>query len=285
MASIEIQNRDKIAKFFFPKGKGCSPMLLWLILHVTLACLSMGGSLIITIPLQIFFSKRKKKTTSSVSDVTVAEIDQIFEEEIALLKKRSLDRLGLDISQSVAKPIEFIEPSVYRARILRAPEDTTGLNPQDVEVEIGDNSIKLAQDEYCAIQKKEEASNTIRYTLVEFTILYPTESYIAYYKALYSRITGQIITEKSQEIFYSDVTQVSTDKVNEVEKLKIGTGTEELVSKSRSKFIMEVSSGSKVEISFADPELQKMFGNTALTEEYADSASQSLRKIIREKKG
>ena len=196
-----------------------------------------------------------------------------------------MDRLGLDISQSVAKPIEFIEPSVYRARILRAPEDTTGLNPQDVEVEIGDNSIKLAQDEYCAIQKKEEASNTIRYTLVEFTILYPTESYIAYYKALYSRITGQIITEKSQEIFYSDVTQVSTDKVNEVEKLKIGTGTEELVSKSRRKFIMEVSSGSKVEISFADPELQKMFGNTALTEEYADSASQSLRKIIREKKG
>ena len=95
MASIEIQNRDKIAKFFFPKGKGCGPMLLWLILHVVLAILTMGASLIITIPLQIFFAKRKKKKASSVSDVTVAEIDQIFEEEIVLLKKRSLDRSRL----------------------------------------------------------------------------------------------------------------------------------------------------------------------------------------------
>jgi 23S rRNA A1618 N6-methylase RlmF len=55
-------------------------------------------------------------------------------------------------------------------------------------------------------------------------------------------------------------------------------------SKSHSTFYLEVSSGSKITIDFADPEIQKMFGNTLLSDDYAESACQGLRKIVREKK-
>jgi len=288
MANIEIQDRNLIKDFFFPKkASGCLPLFLWMLLHIGLAIVTHGYSLILTIPLQIGFSiylKRKKKQNPE-SKITGSQIDNMFDQELELMKARSLERLGIDNSQIIADPVIFVTPKIYGVRLLSVPEDTTNLDPNNLEIKINDKEVKFEEDEFNAIQKQEAASNSIRYTLVEYIIFLPTESYLAQYSAIYSRITGRLIVENTKEIFYADITQVYTEKTTQSQKILLGTGKEEITSKSSSAFYVEISSGAKTAITFDDPEIHKKFGNNRLTEEYADAACRSLRKIVREKKG
>lgn len=291
MASLNISNRDKLKQFFFPPASGCGPLLIWLFwitLHLIALFVTAGLLLLLTIPLQIYFH-RKKKNSPKQETVTGTEIDHIFEEECALLKKRSLERLGVDQSQVLAAPIEFFTPSIYRVRIVSVPTETQGLNPDDVEFAIGDKKIKFAPDEYCAIQKQEAASSHMRYSLVHYVILYPTTSFIACYSCKYSRVNGQIFGEKSQEIYYTDVTQIFTEEEHgtETREVKIGVGADakEIFSKTRTIFKLEISSGSSIDITLDDPEMRKHFGSFGIPDDYAQSACMALRKLVREKKG
>lgn len=290
MASITIAERAKLKQFFFPPASGCSPMMMWIFwisLHLVALFLTYGLLLLVTIPLQIFFH-RKQKSKPKADAITGTDVDHIFEEECALLKKRSLERLGIDSSQILAAPVEFFSPRIYRARVISVPEETQGVNPDDVELTIGDKEEKFAPDQYCAIQKQEAVSNHMRYSLVDYVILYPTPTFIACYSCAYSRINGQIFAEKSQEIYYSDVTQVFTEEEHssDVETIKIGVGEDAKVIKSqtRTTFKVEISSGSSIRVTLDDPELRKQFGSFGIPGDYAESACMALRKLVREKK-
>jgi hypothetical protein len=291
MSNIAINDRTLIKEFFFPKTdvdlSGCVVFFLWIILHVAVSCFFSILCLFLTVPLQIavFICFNKEEKQKPEPKITGTQIDNLFDQELELLKARSFDRLGLDNGQIITDPVIFVTPKIYGVRILQVPKDTSDRDPANLSINIADKNVKLEEDEFNAIQKQEASSRSIRYTLVEYTIFLPTESYLAQYAAVYSRITGRLIVENTKEIFYTDITQVCTEKTNSTQHILVGTGKEEITSKSISRFCVEMSSGSKISIDFDDPQFHRMFGNNLVNEEYADAASRSLRKIVREKKG
>jgi hypothetical protein len=292
MASITIAERAKLKQFFFPPASGCSPMMMWIFwisLHLVALFLTGGLLLLVTIPLQVYFH-RKQKNKPKADAIAGTDVDHIFEEECSLLKKRSLERLGIDASQVLATPVEFVAPRLIK-RILVVPEDTQGVNPDDVELTIGDKEEKLPPDGYCAVQKQEAISDHMRYSLVDYCILYPTTGFIACYSCAYSRINGQIFAEKTQEIYYSDVTQVLVGEEHRDEgksnKYLVGSGKDDksITSQTQTTFKVEISSGSYIRVVLDDPELRKQFGSFGIPDDYAQSACMALRKLVREKKG
>lgn len=232
---------------------------VWLIiLGVLLLVVGLGIVLIIIGILKLASWKKRPKDR---------QMDLWIEEDLEHMKSRALEKTGLDESELVKK-----EPVLL-----------TGLRFWNIGgAEIG---IRKGKDE------------TIRFTPIGVTVINFTEHQLVAYQCALDLMTGNPLSESTDEYFYRDVVSVSTQtesmtwdkamlssadlaKTPLVSLMKHG----KLQFNAANIFELTTSGGTSIEVVMDDPTLIESLGGGYIPTERADKAIQAIRKMLREKK-
>lgn len=123
----------------------------------------------------------------------------------------------------------------------------------------------------------------LRFTPLNVHIINFTENQLISYGCDLDLSTGKMINESTDEYFYKDVVSVSTKTKNQTVKLPDGTVKQDVSSET---FELTTSGGTSISVRLTDPETVKFLGGGQIQQtSLAESAIQTVRKMLREKKG
>lgn len=183
--------------------------------------------------------------------VTDMEYDNIINDDINSLSRRSLQKAGIEEDDIVAKPL------IIKGFPL------TGRGASTFKVKIGDDK-------------------QLRFTPIQITIINLLEHQLVSYQCVFDVLTGKALNEKTVEYFYKDIVSVSTE--TETAKLEDGSQINDAES-----FKLYTSGGTNITTTINSRSFVKTVGaindsdyNIPTTE--IDAAVQTIRKFVREKK-
>lgn len=180
---------------------------------------------------------------------TDQEMDQFFQEDLAMLTKHGLNKLGLEDS-------ELVGNTVY----------ITGL----ARVRCGAEFLyKVGKD------------HKLRFTPTQVTLIFFTQHQLVTYSCVFDSTTGRALNESTEEYFYQDVVSVSTRSTSvEIDLGKRGT----VQAKEAEEFTLTTSGGTSISVVLRDRQLIKALGGGELPTTAAEEAIQSVRRMLRDKK-
>lgn len=182
-----------------------------------------------------------------------ADIDQWTQEDLDKLSKRSLDKMGIDASELVSEGVIITGPRL------------SNLGPAKF-------GFRKGKD------------NVLRFTPVNSTIINFTQNQLLVYRCALDLITGNPVNEATDEYFYRDVVSVQTSSETVSVSLP-GTSLDGLQCNAAESFKLTTSGGTSVSMALRDPSLVQKMGGGEIPTTTAERAIQSIRKMLREKKG
>jgi hypothetical protein len=198
---------------------------------------------------------------------TEAQMDTWLEEDLKMLHNKALSKTGTDPSELVGEPVMVTGPRFW--------------NIAGAEV-----AFKKGKD------------NILRFTPVGVTVLNFTPNQLIAYGSALDLTTGNALNESTDEYFYRDVVSVST-KTKSMTVQFSGTGAVKgglmgglmgalktgLQLNSAETFELTTSGGTSIEVVLRDPSLIEKMGGGDIPTTRAEKAIQTVRKMLREKKG
>lgn len=194
------------------------------------------------------------------------QMDVWLDEDLREMETRALERTGLDESERRGETVVL-----------------TGLRFWN----IGGAEV--------AIQKGKD--DIVRFTPVGVTVINFTEHQLIAYQCALDRMTGNPLSESTDEYFYKDVVSVSTqtesltwDKAMLSSAGLAKTPLAGLMKQDRLQFnaakifVLTTSGGTSIKVVLDDPALIKSVGGGSIPTERADRAIQSVRRMLRDKK-
>ena len=190
------------------------------------------------------------KSTQIASD---AQIDEWTQEELNSLSKRSLEKMGIDSSEIVSEGVIITGPRL------------SNLGPAKFGFRKGKDNI-------------------LRFTPVNSTIINFAQNQLLVYRCALDLITGNPVNEATDEYFYRDVVSVQTSSETISVSLP-GTALQGLQCNAAETFKLTTSGGTSVSMALRDPSLIQKMGGGEIPTTTAERAIQTIRKMLREKKG
>lgn len=182
-----------------------------------------------------------------------AQMDAWIEEDLKGLESHGLGKTGTDASDLVGEPV-----SVTGFRFWDLPNDT-----------------------FMGFRKGKD--NVQRFTPLEVVVINFTANQLLAYKAALDLTTGNPLNESTDEYFYRDVVSVSTKTENITVTLP-GVSIP-VQAKSAETFTLTTSGGTQVQVKLSDPDVIKAMGGGTIPKTRTERAIQTVRKMLREKKG
>jgi hypothetical protein len=180
-----------------------------------------------------------------------AQMDSWLEEDLNMLHGKALSKTGTDASELVGEPVMVTGPRVW--------------NVADAHI-----AFNRGKDNVC------------RFTPAAVTVLNFTANRLISYSCVLDLTTGNALNESTDEYFYQDVVSVSTKTKSQSIPVP---GKETVQLTEAETFELTTSGGTSIEVVLRDPSLIKMAGGGDIPTTRAEKAIQSVRKMLREKKG
>ena len=182
-----------------------------------------------------------------------ADIDKWTQEGLNKLNNRSLEKMGIDASELVSEGVIITGPRL------------SNLGPSKFGYRKGKDNI-------------------LRFTPVNSTIINFTQSQLLVYRCALDLISGNPVNEATDEYFYRDVVSVQT--ASETVSVSLpGTEFQGLQCNAAETFKLTTSGGTSVSMALRDPSLIQKMGGGEIPTTTAERAIQTIRKMLREKKG
>lgn len=182
-----------------------------------------------------------------------AEIEQWTQEDLKKLNQRSLEKMGIDASEMVAEGVIITGPRL------------SNLGPAKFGYRKGKDNI-------------------LRFTPINSTIINFTQNQLLVYRCALDLISGNPVNEATDEYFYRDVVSVQTSSETVSVSLP-GKQFQGLQLNAAETFKLTTSGGTSVSMALRDPSLIQKMGGGEIPTTTAERAIQTIRKMLREKKG
>lgn len=247
------ERRSQIKKYFktFPK---------WAIWMIVIGVFLLGayglGLILIAIGVWGIFSWSQKPSDQ--------QMDNWIAEDLKGIEDKALNKTGVDRSELVGETVVVYGPRFWN-------------------IGGADTGISKGKDEI------------IRFTPIGVTVINFTQNQLVTYQCAFDLTTGNTLSESTDEYFYRDVVSVATQtqsksytwesgKLNANNPLAALVVAGKLQLNTAETFVLTTSGGTSVEVVIRDIQLiQKMKGDIPASP--AEKAVQSVRKMLREKKG
>jgi hypothetical protein len=194
------------------------------------------------------------------------QMDAWLEEDLRDMETRALERTGLDKSEKRAETVVL-----------------TGLRFWNIGgAEVG-------------IQKGKD--DIVRFTPVGLTVINFTENQLVAYQCALDRMTGNPLSESTDEYFYQDVVSVSTQTESMTwDKAMLSSAGlaktplaalmkhDQLQFNAAKMFVLTTSGGTSIKVVLDEPALIESMGGGSIPTERADRAIQAVRRMLRDKK-
>jgi len=180
-----------------------------------------------------------------------AEMSQFISEDLDKALQASLHKSGIDASELVA----------------------------DAVIVTG---FRLTNTGGCQHRHKKGGDGVTRFTPMNVTVINMTQNQLITYQACLDLTTGNLMNEETDEYFYNDVVSVSTKTASRTVK---SDSYGELQLNATESFVLTTSAGTYVETILRDPKLIQLMGGGEIPTTEAERAIQSVRKMLRDKKG
>jgi hypothetical protein len=242
-------NRASIEKYFmskFPK---------WAIFLIVIGVFMLAGPVVLKIVGLLMIAGGGFAIYNSMQIASDAEIDEWTQEDLGKLSKRSLDKMGVDPSETVGEALLI-------------------------------KGLRLSNLGPAKFGYRKGKDNIGRYTPVNSIILNFTQNQLLVYTCALDLISGNPVNEATDEYFYRDVVSVQTfsDTIN-VSLPGMGKEFQNLQLNAVETFRLTTSGGTHVDVTLRDPNLIAKMGGGEIPTTVAERAIQTIRKMLREKKG
>lgn len=181
---------------------------------------------------------------------TDQEMDQFLNEDLLTLGKHGLNKVGVDDKELISETVQV-----------------TGFP----------RSISGADFFY-----KKGTDNILRFTPTQATLIFFTQNQLVAYSCAYDSTTGKPLNESTEEYFYRDVVAVST-KTTSV-GLNLGKELGMVQATAAEEFTLTTSGGTSISVVLRDASLVQKMGGGELPTTRAETAVQSVRRMLRDKK-
>jgi hypothetical protein len=239
--------RESIQKYFMSKFPK------WAVWLIIIGALMLLGPAVVKIIGVILVVGSIFAIYNSMQLASDAEIDEWLQEDLGKLTKRSLEKMGIDESELVSEGVLITGPRV------------SNLGPS-------------------RFGSRKGRDNVLRFTPVNSYLINFTQNQLLVYNCALDRITGNPVNETVDEYFYRDVVsvQTSTETVN----INLpGSELNGLQCNAAEFFKLTTSGGTSVSMMMRDPTLSQKLGGGEMPITVAERAIQTIRKMLREKKG
>lgn len=240
-------DRVKISKYFTSKFPK------WAIFLIIIGVLMLAGPIVVKIVGLLMVVGGGFAIYNSTQVASDAEIDQWTQEDLNKLNKRSLDKMGIDASELVSEGVTITGPRL------------SNLGPSKF-------GFRKGKD------------NVLRFTPVNSTLINFTKDQLLVYRCALDLLTGNPVNEATDEYFYRDVVSVQTSSETVSVSLP-GTTLDGLQCNAAEFFKLTTSGGTSVSMALRDPSLIQKMGGGEIPTTTAERAIQTIRKMLREKKG
>ncbi len=240
-------DRARISKYFTSKFPKWA---IWLVVVGVLALLGPNAVKVVGLVMIVGGGFAIYSSTQVASD---GEIDEWTQEDLNKLNKRSLDKLGIDTSELVGEGVIVTGPRL------------SNLGPAKF-------GFRKGKD------------NVLRFTPVNSTLINFTKDQLLVYRCALDLLTGNPVNEATDEYFYRDVVSVQT--ASETASVSLpGTELQGLQCNAAETFKLTTSGGTSVSMVLKDDSLIQKLGGGEIPTTTAERAIQTIRKMLREKKG
>ena len=188
---------------------------------------------------------------------TDRQMDEWLEKDLEGLNKKALDKVGTDESELVGEPVQITGPRFW------------GVGGAEVHYKRGNDNI-------------------IRFTPLGISVINFTQNQLLAYSCVYDFTTGKALNESTDEYFYKDVVSVATKSESRSVTFKSGQSTKTIQLDAAETFVLTTSGGTSISVLLSDPKLiEQMVGKKGgeIPTTRAEKAIQTIRKMLREKKG
>jgi hypothetical protein len=241
------QNRASIEKYFMSKFPK------WAIFLIVIGVLMLLAPGIVKLVGLVLIAGGGFAIYNATQVASDADIDQWTQDDLSKLNKRSLDKMGIDATEVVSEGVIITGPRL------------SNLGPAKFGYRKGKDNI-------------------LRFTPVNSTIINFTQSQLLVYRCALDLITGNTVNEATDEYFYRDVVSVQT--ASETVSVSLpGTEFQGLQCNATETFKLTTSGGTSVSMALRDPSLIQKMGGGEMPTTTAERAIQTIRKMLREKKG
>ncbi len=240
-------NRASIEKYFTSKFPK------WAIFLIVIGVLMLLGPIGVKVVGLLFVVGGGFAIYNSSQVASDAEIDQWTQEDLKKLNQRSLEKMGIDASEIVGEGVIVTGPRL------------SNLGPAKFGYRKG-------------------RDNVLRFTPINSTIINFTQNQLLVYRCALDLITGNPVNEATDEYFYRDVVSVQT--LSDTVSVSLpGTQFQGLQLNAAETFRLTTSGGTSVSMALRDPSLIQKMGGGEIPTTTAERAIQTIRKMLREKKG
>jgi len=240
-------DRASIEKYFMSKFPKWA---IWLIVIGVLMLLGPVAVKVVGLVMVVGGGFAIYNSTQVASD---AEIDEWTQEDLSKLNKRSLNKLGIDPSELVGEGVIVTGPRLSNLGVAKF-------------------GFRKGKD------------NILRFTPVNSTLINFTKDQLLVYRCALDLLTGNPINEATDEYFYRDVVSVQT--ASETVSVSLpGTALQGLQCNAAETFKLTTSGGTSVSMMLKDDSLIQKMGGGEIPTTTAERAIQTIRKMLREKKG
>ena len=187
------------------------------------------------------------------------QIDDWIEEDLEEARKKSLFKLSIDESEIIFEEKIIITGPRY--------ERTGG----------ADFKFKIGKDKQ------------LRFTPIDVFVINLTDNQFMTYQCCLDILTGNLLSESTDEYFYKDIVTVGTKtssytmKFDKPVKLPNGQLETQRQVNDGEKFVLTTSGGTSTEVLLRDQSMEKEVGYTYKIND-AEKVIQNIRKMLREKK-
>jgi hypothetical protein len=240
-------DRARISKYFTSKFPKWA---IWLIVIGVLALIGPNAVKLVGLVMVVGGGFAIYNSTQVASD---AEIDEWTQEDLNKLNKRSLDKLGIDTSELVGEGVIVTGPRLSNLGVAKF-------------------GFRKGKD------------SVLRFTPVNSTLINFTKDQLLVYRCALDLLTGNPVNEATDEYFYRDVVSVQT--ASETVSVSLpGTELQGLQCNAAETFKLTTSGGTSVSMMLKDDSLIQKLGGGEIPTTTAERAIQTIRKMLREKKG
>lgn len=196
---------------------------------------------------------------------TDEQMDAWLQEDMKGLKARALAKTGLDPSELIGETVMVYGPRFWK---------------------VGGASLGI----------KKGKDNIVRFMPVGVTVINFTPHQLVAYQCALDRVTGNPLSESTDEYFYRDIVSVSTQSQSrtwnaaEIPTALLPGPVKDLIIAGQlqlnaaEQFVLTTSGGTSIEVVLRDPQLIQKAGGGNIPTEMAEKAVQTIRKMLREKK-
>lgn len=265
---IQKHRRRRIRKYFSPQtapGIGCAGCFAVVVVIIGIIVLVAAISeinflgifwgfvfLILGLAMIPSFKTYKNNHQKWVSElVSDSEIDKYINDDLASLKKLSLQKSSLDMSELVGDQLLVTGFQFY--------------NSADAKV-----------------LYKKGVDSIFRFTPINVTVLNLTANQIVCFQCVFDLTTGNPLNISTDEYFYKDVVSIATKTESGTYESELFEGEVQLDSSE--KFVLTTSGGTTLHVFLSDPKLIEKMGGGKMPTTEAEKTILVVRKMLREKK-